>query len=142
QDDFQDGDTVGWNLNPGWQIVSDADNLFLSAGTPSESATITAVTPADFAFTARVQIAAGNKASLAFRSGAETYALTLDMTTNTAALLKNSDALGEIALIPPAADENGQFPLVWHLVTITAAGNTISASVDGLPVGSTFVDAN
>ncbi|MEO8612640.1 MAG: family 16 glycoside hydrolase, partial [Chloroflexota bacterium] len=142
QDDFQDGSLDGWSLTPGWQIVTDGDNLFLSTGTPSEAAAITAVAPADFVFTARVQIATGNKATLAFRSGAETYALTLDMNTNTATVLKNSDSLGEITLIPAAADENGQIPSVWHTVTITADGNTISVNVDGLPVGSTFVDPN
>src|SRR5690606_30184474 len=40
QDDFEDSDTAGWTLSPGWKIASIGDTLALTAVTPDETATI------------------------------------------------------------------------------------------------------
>src|SRR5690606_21074605 len=54
--DFQNGDTSGWLLSPGWQLTTEGDNTFLSAATPNETATIAALDWAHFLLAAQVRI--------------------------------------------------------------------------------------
>lgn len=138
-DDFQDANTEGWMLSPGWGLVQDGENLFLSAATPNETATVTTTAPADFVLSARVRVTWGNKAHIAFRAGVENYLLTLDLVGHTATVSRGATILGQTALTLPPADENGQLPLIWQTVNIQAVGDNIVVAVDGTTVAS-FAD--
>ncbi len=128
QDDFQDGNTDGWLLTPGWQLTSEGDNLFLSALTPNETATISNIALEHFALAARVRMVAGNTASVAVRVGAENYTVTLDASGH-ADLYRGATLLAAGPAIEPAP-EGTLAP--WHTLSIQALGGALTVSVNGL----------
>jgi hypothetical protein len=127
QDDFQDGSTDNWLLSPGWLVSAEADNIYLSATTPNETATIANLAWEHFSFSARVRIDVGSTANIAVRAGAENYTLVVDANGH-ADLFRGTALLGTAPGIEPAPEGT---PAVWRTLTIQALGATITASVDG-----------
>jgi hypothetical protein len=123
QDDFQDGDSVGWNSSPGWQIANEDGNIFLSAATPNETATIADLNWAHLLFSARLRIDPANSASITLRSG---YEISLD--ANGRASLYYVDAL--LAQGPESAAIAEES--TWRTLNIQALGSVLTVGVDGV----------
>jgi hypothetical protein len=128
-DDFQDANTEGWTLTPGWQIGVEGKNLFLMTGVPNESASIANLSVADFSFALRARISDGSRLNITFRAGAEAYLLSVDMLGN-ALLYRNSELVAQGApQLPPA---EGIITPPWNTVNIHALGAQIIVVINGV----------
>ncbi len=128
-DDFQAGTTDGWLLTPGWAIVDDAGNRFLTTTETGQTAAINGLILADFALSARLRLETGQTASVAFRAGTESYTITLDA-AGTAALYRGAALLADGAAQPALADG---MPALWHTLNVQAYGGLIAVTVNGTP---------
>lgn len=127
-DDFQDADTEGWALTPGWQIGVEGENLFLMTGAPNESAFIANLSVGDFSFAARARISDGGRLNIGFRAGAERYTLSVDM-LGSADLYRNADLVAQGApQLPPA---EGIIAPPWNTINIHALGAQIIVVING-----------
>ncbi|MBL8160536.1 MAG: hypothetical protein JNJ61_01015, partial [Anaerolineae bacterium] len=127
-DDFQDADTAGWALTPGWQIGVEGENLFLTTGAPNESALIANLSVADFSFAARTRISDSGRLNIGFRAGAESYTLSIDILGN-ALLYRNSELVAQGApQLPPA---EGLVTPPWNTINIHALGAQIIVVING-----------
>lgn len=136
-DDFQDGNADGWLLTPGWAMLNDNGNLFLTTGEPEQAATISAFVVSDFALSARLRLESGKTASVAVRSGAESYVVSLDPSGG-AALYRGAALLAQGAALPPLPE--GALAL-WHTLNVQVYGGLIVVTVNGAPQ-IVYTDAN
>lgn len=123
QDDFQDGDSAGWNTSLGWQIATNENNLFLYAATPSETATIADLNWAHLLLSARLRIDPANSASITLRSG---YEIALD--ADGRASLYHSDTL----LAQGPEPETITTEATWRTLNIQALGSVMIVGVDSV----------
>ncbi|MBI5669147.1 MAG: S8 family serine peptidase [Chloroflexi bacterium] len=128
-DDFQDGNPDGWLLTPGWGMVNDNGNLFLTTGEPEQVATISAFVVSDFALSARLRVESGKTASVAVRSGAENYTVSLD-SSGSVALYRGAGLLAQGAAQPPLPEG---VPVLWHTLNLQVYAGLIVVTVNGAP---------
>jgi hypothetical protein len=123
QDDFQDGDSIGWNTSAGWQIASEDSNSFLIALTPDETAIVDGLNWAHLLFSARLRIDPANSASIMLRSG---YEISLDA-NGRASLYTGGFILAQGAEPATITEEP-----TWRTLNIQALGSAITVGVDGV----------
>ena len=130
-DDFQDGDTAGWLLSPGWQLASEGDNSFLMGTAAGETAVVEGLALGDLTLAVRVRVAPGGQAVVVLRAGeAGRYALTLD--ANGSATLWRHDTVLAQGPAMPELPADALPP--WRTVNVQAVGGALTVSVDGVPV--------
>lgn len=123
-DDFQDGNTAGWTLSAGWQLVAGADgNISLSA-TAGESASIDGVAWPHLLLSARLLASGSDTVSVAVRSAVESYQVVVSG-DGKASLYRGIALVAEGA--PSAANESG-----WRTLNLQALGGLITVGVDGV----------
>jgi len=129
--DFTTGNTTGWMLTPGWSVLDEAGNGYLSTSAPNETALINGVIWDHVSLVARIGLAPGNSATVAFRSGIQSYTLTLDATGGLT-LYKDQTVLAVGVVVPVTTDPVTPPPMTWYTLSLTASGGAITASVDGV----------
>lgn len=134
-EDFQDGEADGWLLSPGWYMTGEGDNFYLSALTPNETAAIEGISWTHLLLSVRFRVAAGNSAQIAFRSGAESYIITLD-SAGQAALYRSGTLLAQGAV---TMTETAPSETLWRTLNLHALGGQITVGVDGV-VQFTYTD--
>ncbi|MCB9454575.1 MAG: hypothetical protein H6671_01155 [Anaerolineaceae bacterium] len=131
-DDFQDGDTLGWLLTPGWVVMTEEANLFLAAATPGETAAVLDLNWEHMAVSARLRVESGDTVNILVKAAAENYTVTLDgtgqVTLSRGGVLVAS---GPVVEVVPLAEGEVAPPAVWRMVSIQALGNTVTVMVDG-----------
>lgn len=132
-DDFEAFDGSGWILS-GWQPVVGSDNTYLSSVLPSASALIDGFNEANFELNTTMRVALNNTATIAFRSGSESYYASFN-SAGSSRLYRGTELL-DFYTIPAAPDSEP----MWFSVQIVAANDTISISVNGIP-GIVYTDA-
>lgn len=133
QEDFQDGDTSDWQITDGWSLGADSTgNVFLTTTLPNQVAVVAGQAWENVSVQAQIGIAPGNTAAVSTRvTETSSYSAVIDA-TGAAYLYRGAEL---VAGMTGTAPSNAQFAggLVWHQVAMTADGNTISVTVNGLP---------
>ncbi len=130
-EDFQDGETTGWLLTAGWTVADDAGNSVLTASTPNEIATLTAVTWSYFTLSFRVR----GSIQLNMASGGSNYQIKV-AADGAASLYKDGTLLGQAAGAAPT-DATVEPNANWHTVNLLAPGNLLAIKVDNFTPVST-----
>ncbi len=128
-DDFQDNETTGWSLSPGWAIQEQDGNRFLSTLNPNEAAILQAVNWPFFTLSFRTRIETGNSVILTLASGVKNYQIQINADSSTSISLDGA-LLGQSAGLP--VDPAAPFGATWHTVQILAPGNLLAVKVDDL----------
>ncbi|MBI1278935.1 MAG: hypothetical protein GC179_12475 [Anaerolineaceae bacterium] len=130
-EDFQDGETTGWLLTSGWTLADEAGNAVLTASTPNEIATLTAVTWPYFTLSFRVR----GTIQLTMSSGGSNYQVTV-AADGAASLTKDGVLVGQSAGAVPT-DATVEPDANWHTVSLLAPGNILAVKVDNFAPIST-----
>ncbi|MCB9452090.1 MAG: S8 family serine peptidase [Anaerolineaceae bacterium] len=129
-DDFQDGDTAGWLLTPGWVVATEETNLFL-AGATNETATVLDLAWENMAVTARLRVEVGDSVNVAVKAAAENYTVTLDG-SGQVTLSRGGVVLATGPAPAPLPDGETPPPAVWRTLNIQVLGSTVSVTLDGV----------
>ncbi len=128
EDDFQDGDTVGWVIEPGWAITADNENLMLTGIIPDAAATVQAISWADLSLTARLRVQPENTAIITIRGE---YDVKLDG-AGLVTLQREDVVLAQ----GPAPAVEATDTAVWRKVSLQALSNIITVAVDDVTLFS------
>ncbi len=129
---FQDGSTSGWQLTAGWAITDDASNAVLSANTPNEVATLTAITWPYYTLSFKVR----GSIQLTMAAGGSNFQVKVDA-NGAAALYKDNVLLGQSEGATPT-DATVEPSANWHTVNLLAPGNLLAVKVDNYaPISTT-----
>ncbi len=127
QDDFEDGDSAGWTLDPGWAITTTANgNLVLSGIAPDSAALIDSLDWPHLSLSVRTRVQADNTLDIVIRGG---YRLSVD-TAGQVSLYRDDTLLAEGPVaVATEVPEDAEIP--WHVVNIQAQGTVVTVLVDG-----------
>ncbi len=128
-DDFNDGDTLGWTLSPGWVLGVEGENGFLTTSGQFETAVITSLMWEHLSISANVGIVDDNTANIAFRVGADNYNVTINA-SGRVSLYQGLTLLAEGPVVPVDPEAVSDTLPNWYAVTVTALGSQISVLVD------------
>ncbi|MBZ0304146.1 MAG: hypothetical protein K8J31_30705, partial [Anaerolineae bacterium] len=126
-DDFEDGDTIGWTLSPGWALTTSAsgDNLLLRGVMPDSTAAINELDWPQLNLKARVRVQPGSTLEIAVRQQEDDgYRVTLDATGLTA-LYRGDTLLAQGAAIDPEITA-----AVWRTIVVQALGGNVIVALD------------
>jgi hypothetical protein len=132
-DDFETFSGSGWLITD-WQPVADSDNTYLGSVLPLASATIDGFNETHFELNATLRVALDNTASIAFRSGSESYFAVFN-SVGSSRLYRGNELL-DFYTMPETVESEP----TWFNVQIIVANDTISISVNGI-AGIVYTDA-